>query len=429
MRTRIALILLIFTVFITLSLAQAQVTQYPSAFSSGITTRISVASNGAQGNSFSDSSAISYDGRYVAFGSDASNLVPGDTNGAGDIFVHDRQTGQTSRVSVSSDGIQGNNNSFSPAISEDGRYIAFSSWASNLVPGDTGWIDVFVHDRQTGQTSLVSVASDGSQGNNSSDDPAISADGRFITYWSKASNLVPDGYNGRLDIYLYDRQTGETSRVSVNADGIGGNGDSYYPDISPDGLFVAFQSSASNLDPLDTNGYTDIFIHDLQNGQTTVVSIATDGSQANNYSEGPPAISAGGRYIAFVSKATNLVPGDTNGNEDIFVHDRQTGQTSLVSVASDGTQGNTNSKEPTMSNAGRYITFWSGASNLVIGDSNHAEDVFVHDQQTGQTKRVSVASDGTQGTAHLIVTLFLQTDATYLSSLGLPTWSLVTPMR
>jgi Tol biopolymer transport system component len=239
----------------------------PAAASHGgpwhVVQLVSVASDGTQGNSHSVSPSISADGRYVAFSSLASNLVPGDTNGKQDIFVHDRLTGQTTRVSVASDGTQGNGDSDFASISADGRYVAFSSLASNLVAGDTnGTWDVFVHDRLTGQTTRVSVASDGTQGNEDSIGVEISADGRYVAFTSLASNLVAGDTNGTWDVFVHDRLTGQTTRVSVASDGTEGNGHSLYGlSISADGRYVAFASVASNLVSGDANGgITDAFI-------------------------------------------------------------------------------------------------------------------------------------------------------------------------
>jgi Tol biopolymer transport system component len=333
----------------------------------------------------------------VAFHSFASNLVGGDTNGRADVFVHDRQTGQTTRVSVASDGSQGNVESYDPFISADGRYVAFHSDATNLVGGDTnGDRDVFVHDRQTAQTTRVSVASDGSQGNSHSRYPSISADGRYVAFHSDATNLVGGDTNGHGDVFVHDRQTGQTTRVSVASDGSQGNSYSRNSSISADGRYVAFHSFARNLVGGDTNGRGDVFVHDRQTAQTTRVSVASDGSQGNDYSFWA-SISADGRYVAFQSLASNLVGGDTNGRYDVFVHDRQTGQTTRVSVASDGSEGYNSSDHPFISADGRYVAFHSDAGNLVGGDTNGDRDVFVHDRQTAQTTRVSVASDGSQG--------------------------------
>jgi len=361
--------------------------------STGTTTRVSVASDGGQGNGSSFSSSISADERYVAFQSQASNLVGGDTNGAYDVFVHDRQTAQTTRASLASDGGQGNDDSGGTSISADGRYVAFYSNASNLVPDDTnGTYDVFVHDQQTGETTRISVASNGGQGNSSSYWPSISDDGCSVVFNSWASNLV-DGdtnnfcdadYDGQyddncLDVFVHDRQTGKTTRVSVASNGSQSNDTSYQPSISADGCYVAFESSASNLVSGDTNGTTDVFVHNRQTGETTLVSISSDGGQGNGGSY-LPSISADGRYVAFYSVTSNLVGGDTNGWADIFVHDRQTGETTRVSVASDGTQGNEGSYSPFISASGRYVAFGSGASNLIGSDTNNKIDIFVHDR-------------------------------------------------
>ncbi|MCB8926874.1 MAG: PD40 domain-containing protein [Ardenticatenaceae bacterium] len=374
------------------------------ALTDGTTTRVSVSSDGTEGNADSYKSSISADGRYVAFFSNASNLVSDDTNGERDVFVHDWQTGQTTRVSVASDGTEGNSSSIDPSISADGRYVAFDSFASNLVSDDTnGWPDVFVHDRQTGQTTRVSVASDGTEGNTDSYNSYISADGRYVAFNSYASNLVSSDTNGLMDIFVHDRQTGQTTRVSVASDGAQGIGWSSIPAISTDGRYVAFESDATNLVSDDTNGTGDVFVHDRQTGQTTRVSVASDGTEGNDGAFHPD-ISADGRYVAFNSSASNLVSGDTNGRPDVFVHDRQTGQTTRVSVASDGTQGNnTIDNYPVISADGRYIAFGSAASNLVSVDTNGWTNIFVHDQQTGQTTLVSIASDGTPGIGWSII--------------------------
>jgi Tol biopolymer transport system component len=367
----------------------------------GGTTRVSVASDGAEGNSQSLQPTLSADGRFVAFSSDASNLVSGDTNGTSDVFVHDRQTGETTLVSVTSDGTQANGSSFQPALSADGRYVAFSSDASNWAPACC-LRSVFVHDRHTGETELVSVSGDGIRQNG--DQPALSADGRYVAF-SSGSALVAGDTNGTSDVFVYDRQTGKTTRVSVGSDGIEANSSSVQPALSADGRYVAFKSWASNLVVGDTNGITDVFVHDRQTGATTRVSVASDGTQGilnymkevDRFRERPVAISADGRFVAFYSLADNLVSGDTNLAADVFVHDRRTGETTRVSVASDGTQANDETAGPAISADGRYVAFSTWATTLVAGDTNDWDDVFVHDRQTGQTRRVTVASDGTQG--------------------------------
>ncbi|MBI3597906.1 MAG: PD40 domain-containing protein [Nitrospirae bacterium] len=351
----------------------------------------------ANGDSFA--SALSADGRFVAFSSTASNLVSGDTNGRSDIFVRDQTTGIIERVSVSSTGLEGNDASNYPAISADGRYVSFSSKASNLVAGDTnGWFDVFVHDRESGETSRVSVNSAGSEGNGNSFPSAISADGRFIAFSSKANNLVSNDKNGTFDLFVHDRQTGATTRVSVDSLGTEGNDFSYAPTIDASGQFVAFSSKASNLVAGDTNGTFDVFMHNMETGETTRISVDSAGMNANGQS-GWPAISADGKYVAFSSKANNLVSGDTNDTFDVFMHNMETGETMRVSVDSLGAEANQNgdSVASALSADGRFVAFTSGASNLTPSDTNGTFDVFVHDRESGKTTRVSVNNLGTEG--------------------------------
>jgi Tol biopolymer transport system component len=364
--------------------------------SPGLITRVSVASDGTEGNAESDDPSISADGRYVAFHSYASNLVGNDTNKQEDIFVHDRQSGETTRVSVGTGGGQGNGFSFAPSISADGRYVAFASTASNLVGHDANHVtDVFVHDRQTHQTTCVSVSPTG-DANYGSTYPAISADGRFVAFESGAGNLVLGDTNGDWDIFVRDRHNAQTRRVSVSSfSGVQGNGPSNEVSISANGRYVAFRSFASNLVGGDTNNQFDVFVHDRQNGEMRRVSVASDGTQGNGFSD-LSSLSDAGRYVAFESGSTNLVPGDSNAWDDIFVHDLTTGQTTRVSVASDGSQANGPSYNPSISGDGRYVAFMSSANNLVGGDTNSLPDIFVHDRQTGQTTRVSVGANGAQ---------------------------------
>ncbi len=357
----------------------------------GAIERVSVDSAGVTGDYDCRTSSISADGRYVAFDSKARNLVPGDTNGHWDIFVHDRQTGVTERVSVDSAGTEGEFNSDYPSISADGRYVAFESFASNLVPGDTnGKLDIFVHDRLARVTERVSVDSAGVEGNGSSRFPSISGDGRYIAFESEAYNLVPgDCFYCPDDVFVHDRLTGATTRVSVDSTGVEGFWGSGKASISADGRYVAFESYARNLVPGDTNGTEDVFVHDRQTGVTERVSVGSSGAEGN-YASLYPSISSDGRYVAFVSGATNLVPGDTNGFGDIFVHDRQIGATTRASVDSAGAEGNGNIwiQFWAISSDGRYVAFDSEATNLVPGDTNGHYDVFVRD-------RIDLAFHGT----------------------------------
>jgi Tol biopolymer transport system component len=218
----------------------------------------------------------------------------------------------------------------------------------------------------------------------------------IVILFSLAAGLVfsPAQQPQTVTAEVMSPQVGSIERVSVASDGSEGNDYSAYPSISADGRYVAFESWASNLVDGDTNYSYDVFVHDRWTGETTCVSIASDGTHGNNFSYSP-SISANGRYVAFSSDANRLVSGDTNNSTDVFVHDRWTGETTRVSIASDGTQGNDVSSDPSISADGRFVAFQSSASNLVISDTNNASDIFVHDRQAGETSIVSIASDGT----------------------------------
>ena len=344
------------------------------------TTRVSVDSWGVEGNKESRYSSISADGQIVAFMSVASNLVSSDTNGVYDVFVHDRSTGLTERVSVDSSGAQGNGESKYASISADGRFVAFQSYASNLVAGDRNRsYDIFVHDRSTGLIERVSMGSSGAEGNNHSRSPAISADGQVVAFYSGASNLVSGDRNKAADVFIRERLTGITQRVSVDSSGAEGNRHSYTPSISADGQIVAFSSDARYLVSGDTNWTWDVFVHDRSIGLTERVSVHSSGAEGNSMSGWYSSISADGQIVAFESWASNLVFGDTNGTVDVFVHHRSTGVTERVSVDSSGAEGNGWSMDPSISADGQIVAFESDSSDLVAGDTNAALDVFVHE--------------------------------------------------
>ena len=374
------------------------------------TLRVSVSSSGGQGDYSSFATGISARGRYVSFSSDATTLVKGDTNGKRDAFVHDRLTGETTRVSVSSTGAESHCSdpfgcSSAVGITADGRYVAIVSDAIDLVPGDTNHAsDVFIHDRRTGETTRVSVSSSGSQGNGASGAAAISSDGRYVAFTSGASNLVAGDTNASADVFIRDLRTDRTTRVDVDSHGRQTNrgNDSWDPTLSAHGRYVAFASSASNLVAHDTNNLADVFVRDLRTGRTTRVSVSSRGKQAagdrSRNGSNAPSVSANGRYVAFHSAASNLVRGDTNRVFDIFVHDRKTHQTRRVSVSNRGGQANAESfGPPSISPNGRYVAFGSLASNLVAGDANDTTDVFVYDRRTGHVTLASRNTGGEQG--------------------------------
>jgi Tol biopolymer transport system component len=366
------------------------------------TTLISVAVDGKPGAGVSGEPSVSADGRYVAFRSSARNLVGGDTNGVDDVFVRDRVAGVTTRVSVDRNGAEGNGASWAPSISADGRYVAFVSDATNLVPGDTNvFRDVFVHDRLIGWTSRVSGGVLGAPGNDDSLHPAISADGRFIAYDSFAGNLVAGDTNRVRDVFEYDQQLDRTVRVSVDSSGTEVRGASRLPSISADGRYVTFESDATTLTGSDTNQATDVFVHDKLTGLTERVSVNAHGDQGQGASTFAT-MSADGRYVAYQSAAGNLLPnpGDTNGKVDNFLLDRQTSTVTRLNVLSTGGQdidGTTPDVRPSISADGRFTAFDSFAWRLVPFDRNSVGDVFVRDRDTATTTRASVAGNGTEG--------------------------------
>jgi cold shock CspA family protein len=379
--------------FLLLVFAEAAVAQS--------TSRVSIDSLGNEGGSASELCSISSDGRFIAFQSAASNLVANDTNGQRDIFVHDRLTGTTERVSIDSFGAESNGDCVDPSISADGRFVVFQASASNFVAGDTnGASDVFVHDRVTGITERVSVDSFGAQAVSgcytSAFGPAISGNGQFVVFSSEADNLVAGDSNVESDIFVYDRVTGVTERVSIDSAGVEANAKSYFGAISGDGAVVTFQSFASNLVAGDSNNLYDVFVHDRSTGMTARVSVDSAGSQANGDGY-TPTISADGNVVAFTSWATNLVASDSNGCGDVFLHDRATGTTERVSVDSSGNEGNLTSDSASISADGRVVVFESRATNLDGSDPYGFEDIFVHDRSSGTTYRASVDSTGALG--------------------------------
>jgi hypothetical protein len=265
--------------------------------------------------------SISGDGRYVLFDSWATNLVAGTTTVNG-VYVHDRQTGVTTRVSVNSSGEESNADASLGTISADGRWVSFSSSATNLVPNDTnGASDVFLHDRQTGETTCVSVDPNGLPGNQFSSHSALSTDARYVAYRSAATNLVPGDTNLAVDVFVYERLTGDVTRESVDSSGVQATGDSFEPSLSADGRFVAFHSDAANLVASDTNAALDVFVRDRSTNQTTCASVTQSGNvgDAQSYQA---SISPDGRYVAFASEASLLVLGDANLVLDVYLRDR-----------------------------------------------------------------------------------------------------------
>ena len=353
-----------------------------------------------QPNDWSHAPMLSGDGKFLVFLSDASNLVPGDTSEWMDVFVYDLNANQVELVSVGLGGAPANEEPSRPSISYDGRYVAFNSLASNLVISDTnGTQDVFLFDRELDITERISVSSEEAEiaQDAFTKRPSISADGRYVIFYSNAQALAPDHTQAdTFNVYLRDRQEGTTTLLTLGYDGYPANGDSEYPTLSEDGKWAAFHSDASNLVEGDTNNLTDVFLYDIQNQKTWRVSVASDGSQATSYSD-LAAISADGRFVAFYSYASNLVQGDTNNTADVFLHDHQTGVTELISRTWYGGSANNESDVPSLSADGRYVAYYSYASNLVLGDTNGFTDVFRYDRLLHTTERVSLGEWLQQG--------------------------------
>ncbi|WP_216587603.1 TolB family protein [Streptomyces brasiliscabiei] len=421
------------------------------------TERVSVTAEGSQADDFSDVGGISADGRYVAFDSSATNLVAGDSNKFSDIFVKDLRTGAVERVNVAGDGAQADNESTTYSLSANGRYIAFGSYAGNLAPGDTPDAqDVFVHDRRTGRTEvLVEAGTAWAQ----TYEPSISADGRYVAFTSSRSDLVPGDTNDRADVFVRDRWKRIVERISVADDGsqtegfsegaaISGDGTRigfrtqfplegddqdqegtrpessearrpqaflfYVRDtrtgktvraahthdgvsvpvrgeigLSPDGRHALYASEWPEIVPGDTNDKRDVFAKDLRTGVTRRLTLAHDGSEPNGHSAGQvnqrgAALSADNRRVVFTSSADNLVPGDTNGDADAFVRDLVTGEVRRLNLTRDDGQSDTAQRSsPVIDAFGRTAAFGSADNDLVAGDTNETGDVFVRRLEQG----------------------------------------------
>lgn len=362
--------------------------------------RVSVSSGGAQGNAQTGSwgpDAISYDGRFVAFSSMASNLVRGDTNNNADVFVRDRLKGRTERVSLSATGGQFDSGGRTPSISADGRFVTFTTDACH-VEGDTMtcWEDIMMRDRWTRTTVKVAVSSAEVPGDAGSYGGALSANGRYVVFNSNATNLVPGDTNSAPDLFVRDLVAGTTVRVSVSSTGAQADaGSGNAAKLSADGRYVVFSSIASNLVPGDSNGVEDVFRRDLRTGCTTRVSVAKGGGAAN----GPswyPVVSADGTRVAFLSFATNLA-GEVDGTmSQVFLRDLVRGKTALVSVGHDGVAGNGLSGTGGISADGTRVVFVSHATNLAGSDTNGLPDVFVRDVSQWTTTRVTIGHGGAE---------------------------------
>lgn len=360
------------------------------------TVRASVATAGTQSDSHSNYPVVSADGRFVAFDSTATNLVAGDTNNQGDVFVRDLHAGITTRVSVATGGTQANSYSSRPVLSADGRFVVFVSAATNLVASDTnGLEDVFVHDRQTGVTTCASVSPGGTTGAfGHSQYPSLSADGRYVVFHSGAQDLVPGDTNSVNDVFLRDLQTGTTTRISVRSDGTQTFAPSDFAKISGDGTQVAFKTSDSLL-PSDPWNTSDLWVKDLTTGTLSIVSRTLLGAPSPAGGEAID-LSTDGRFVLFSSGANDLVAGDVTPGGDYFVRDMLLGTTEFAVVTSTGAQVLNTVWRASMSSDGRKIAFAAMANNVVPGDTNNVSDAFVRDRWLATVVRASVSTTGTQ---------------------------------
>jgi Tol biopolymer transport system component len=356
------------------------------------TERVSAAADGATADGASADPVLSTTGRILAFDTKATNLTPFDTNGpVSDIVNLDLATNARRLVSAG-----GNGPSYTPTISANGQRVVFTSDASNLVPGDTnGFTDIFLRDGGQPIIRLTTVGA--TQADGPSFQPELSADGQTLVFSSSASNLVPGDTNGQPDVFVQNLRNGVITRISVSSSKQQANGRSTQPAISADGRFVSYASGATNLVKHDTNGVADVFVTDLVTHRTERVSLSSSGKQQNRAVTSPftqiSDISGDGRFITFDSDATNLYPADTNRHTDIFLHDRQLGTTTLISASSFNVEGNNDSFAPRMTPNGHFVTFQSFATNLAPGGGPR-EDIFLRDTRENTTSLVNVTADG-----------------------------------
>ena len=363
-----------------------------------VTERASVSPSSVETMVLADLPQVNADGRYVIFVSADTYLVAGDSNSQTDVFWKDMVTGEIQIVSSSASGTLGNGESTYGDISADGTLVVFSSIASNLAGGDSnGYSAIFLKNITTGALRLVSTDASGTAGNLRSYHPRITPDGSMVVFDSTSTNLVAEASGVYANVYLKSIDTGEIWLVSSDASGIIGDSESKNPDVSADGRYVAFESASTNLVSGDINSLRDVFVKDMETGAVELISVSTDGTQSNG-SSSLPSISADGRYVVFMSHSDNLIAEDTNNEYDIFLRDRETGTTTCISMGEDGLIGNDYSQGGSISDDGRYVTFYSNA-DLVSEDNTHL-DVYVYNTQDKTLFLASVDSNDQIGNGY-----------------------------
>lgn len=360
--------------------------------------RVGVSNSGAQptgSTALIVGNDISVDGRFIVFTSAAGNLVPNDTNDTFDVFLRDNQAKTTERVSIADDEAQTPQGGFGGKVSADGRYVAFSSGSANLVAGDTNMsLDVFLRDRQAGTTVRVSVKGANTQVSGSSLLDDMTPDARFVTFTSDADDVVVLDENSSTDVFLRDRTTAVTRRLSMATDGTEGDTDSFGSSMSNDGLYVVFVSASATLDPDNACGCTDVFLRDRNTGATTRVTVSQGGTLVDGNSVNP-IISGDGKVIVFDSDALSLIdPADGNGLTDVYATARASGVFQRVSDSLDPSDpedplsardANGDSTMSGVSYDGRFVSFTSGAKNLLSQPLAATQNSFIRDRTTGVT--------------------------------------------
>lgn len=340
---------------------------------------------------------VSSDGRYIAFASRATNLATPATGGEAQCYLHDRTLGTTTLVSETAGGVRGDGDCSFPSVSNNGRYVAFLNASTNLVAGDTnGFSDVFVKDTTNGLMRRVNLGPGSVQADGGSTEPVISGNGILVAYQSSATNLVSGDTNGVDDVFFSRVPSVSTLRASVGAGGVEGDALSFNASTNTTGRYIAFSSSATNLVAGDTNGAPDVYVYDRSTATTTRVSNGDSGTEPNSSSI-QPFVSGGGRYIVFRSFASNIVANDTNNTWDFFVYDRSSGITTRESVSTTEVESDASNVRASLSSNGNIVVFSSGATNLVSGDGNGTRDIFIRDRAKGTTTRVEGASGEPNG--------------------------------